>query len=853
MFCINFTSFSQTLTFAELTGNPVVTTGWNITGSAFVNSDEVVLTPNILNQSGTIYYNQAINLGLCPNFTVDFEFRLFDGGSADGLAFCFLNQAPSGIVGGTNLGVPQTSTGLKVAFDTYNNGCNARTPAIQILNSSGGYDECNPLMTRRNNTGSGSGVLGFIHSNNYIKARIVYNNGNVEVFLRKPPTIFDPNPPLTSYFTSTITPINYAGYFGFSASSGQVFDKQSIRNVKIMTDAVTSIAGNDLSTCSNVSNVIGTTPNPDYTYAWSPATGLNSAAIANPSASNANTSGSSVTNEYIVTTYKTSLGSGCVTKDTIRITTNPTFATSENATICLGTSYTIGGQSFTTAGTHVVTLQSQFNCDSVVTLNLTTTPAPVSTTNKTICNGESFLFSGTTYSTSGTYSASFPMPVGCDSVATLNLVVKPVLDSTISVAICNGSSYSFGGTSYNTAGIYTHTFTGSFGCDSLVTLDLALVNNFSSSFNQVICEGDSYLFDGVVYTTSGVYVATFQSVAGCDSIVTMNLTVNPSYDLVINQSICQGLSYTFDGQVYTASGVYVANLQTVNGCDSITTLTLTVSQSITNTLNQVICQGDTYSFNNQTLSTAGTYTGTFPSAGGCDSIVTLNLVVAPSYAITVEDTICQGEAYAFNGLSITTAGTYTGNLQSVAGCDSIVNLKLIVNAVPVMPDIISNSPLTCPGEEFKLQVINPENSGTYLWTGPNNYSAQGPSVSFLTSGASTGMYSVVLQKNGCDSPAETETLIIDGAEVTNFDFPNVITVNGDMVNDYLNIDQFFNACITYDLIIWNRWGNLIYTQKFGDKPFSGYDLSGKKVTPGVYFYKITYDGQVRQGSISVIY
>lgn len=115
------------------------------------------------------------------------------------------------------------------------------------------------------------------------------------------------------------------------------------------------------------------------------------------------------------------------------------------------------------------------------------------------------------------------------------------------------------------------------------------------------------------------------------------------------------------------------------------------------------------------------------------------------------------------------------------------------------------------------------------------------------------MYSVVLQKNGCDSPAETETLIIDGAEVTNFDFPNVITVNGDMVNDYLNIDQFFNACITYDLIIWNRWGNLIYTQKFGDKPFSGYDLSGKKVTPGVYFYKITYDGQVRQGSISVIY
>lgn len=850
---VSSSSFAQTLTFAQLTGNPVNTAGWNLTGSAIVNGGEVILTPNQIDQSGTVYYNNPVNLGLCPNFKAEFEFRLFDGGSADGLVFCFLNQVPSGIVAGTTLGVPPTASGLKVAFDTYNNGCNLKTPAIQLLNSASGYAECDPAIVRVNNSGSGSGVLGFIHSTNYIKARIIYNNGNVQVWLEKPAS-FPFSATWTQYINENLSsPINYSGYFGFSASTGAVYDKQSIRNVVITSDAVTSVAGNDLTTCSNVANAIGTTPNPDYTYAWSPATGLNNAAIANPSASNNNTSGSPVTNQYIVTTYKTSLGSGCVTKDTIQITTNPSFSTAQAASFCIGSSYSFGGQTFTTAGTHSVTLQSQFNCDSIVTLNLTANPAPGTTTNQTICNGDSYLFNGNNYTTSGTYVATFPMPSGCDSVSTLNLTVQPVLASTIAETICQGSSYTLGGTPYSSAGTYQHTFTGLFGCDSLVTLNLAVVNNFTSTFSPVICQGDNYVFDGLSYTTSGTHVATLQSVAGCDSIVTMNLTVNPTFNSVISQVICQGSSFAFNGQNYTTSGTYVANLQSISGCDSIITLNLTVSQSITNTLNETICQGDTYNFNSQNLTTSGTFSATFTSVGGCDSIVTLNLVVTPSFTSVLNDTICQGETYPFNGLTLATAGAYTANLQSLAGCDSVVTLNLFVNAVPVMPEVKSNSPLACPGEQFILQIVNPENTGTYLWTGPNNFTAQGETVSLTTNGTSSGMYSVVLQQNGCNSPAETEILIINGAEVTNFDFPNVITPNADMVNDQLDIDQFFNLCINYELIIWNRWGNLIYSQKFGEKPFSGYDSTGKKVTAGVYFYKLTYEGEERHGSITVIH
>ena len=63
---VSSSSFAQTLTFAQLTGNPVNTAGWNLTGSAIVNGGEVILTPNQIDQSGTVYYNDPVNLGLCP-------------------------------------------------------------------------------------------------------------------------------------------------------------------------------------------------------------------------------------------------------------------------------------------------------------------------------------------------------------------------------------------------------------------------------------------------------------------------------------------------------------------------------------------------------------------------------------------------------------------------------------------------------------------------------------------------------------------------------------------------------------------------------------------------------------------
>ena len=129
-----------------------------------------------------------------------------------------------------------------------------------------------------------------------------------------------------------------------------------------------------------------------------------------------------------------------------------------------------------------------------------------------------------------------------------------------------------------------------------VTLNLTVSPAITSTVNEAICQGQTFAFNGTTYSTAGSFTGTFSSTGGCDSIVTLNLTVNPTATTALNQSICTGQSYSFNGNTYTTAGTYTANLLTSNGCDSVVTLNLTVSPAITSTINEAICQGQNFRF-----------------------------------------------------------------------------------------------------------------------------------------------------------------------------------------------------------------------------------------------------------------
>ena len=145
-------------------------------------------------------------------------------------------------------------------------------------------------------------------------------------------------------------------------------------------------------------------------------------------------------------------------------------------------------------------------------------------------------------------------------------------------------------------------------------------------------------------------------------------------------SICQGETYTENGFNVSEAGVYTQNLQTVNGCDSIVTLTLNVNPTFNTELTATICEGSVYTDNNFNVSEAGVYTQNLTSVNGCDSIVTLTVSVNPVFDTTINATINTGETYAEFGFNESESGTYVQNLQTVNGCDSTITLNLTVNS-----------------------------------------------------------------------------------------------------------------------------------------------------------------------------
>ncbi len=397
---------------------------------------------------------------------------------------------------------------------------------------------------------------------------------------------------------------------------------------------------------------------------------------------------------------------------TLNLTVHPVYALTLDEQICEGTSYDFHGNLITDAGTYVDTLNSINGCDSVITLNLTVLEVLETFLTDTICDGETLSFNGQDLTTGGTYLHTTTSSIGCDSIVTMDLTVLPIETETVQMEICEGDVYDFNGQMLTTSGSYQATVTGSNGCDSIVTLELTVNPVKATALDEEICEGDQYDFHGQQIEVSGTYVDTLSTSLGCDSVVTLNLTVHPVFMEIISAVICDDQQYDFHGVAMTESGTYVDTLTTVNGCDSIIILDLTVLPVLSDTLNVEICADEVYDFEGTELNQTGQYEHTLVASTGCDSVITLNLLVHELMFTTIDAEICMGENYDFNGDLINTAGTFVDTLSTIYGCDSIVTLNLIVH--PVDTTFLSYD--LCPGESVVVNSVTYSEEGSYTDT-----------------------------------------------------------------------------------------------------------------------------------------
>ena len=276
---------------------------------------------------------------------------------------------------------------------------------------------------------------------------------------------------------------------------------------------------------------------------------------------------------------------------------------------------------------------------------VTVLPNRSSNQSATICQGETFQFGTQQLTSSGNYTEVFMASNGCDSTVFLNLHVWPSYQTSIDVSICSGDSYTVGGVSYLQAGFYEIHLTTQQGCDSIILLNLNILPVHETNLSESICEGEPYQVGNEFFGSSGLFTISLKDQNNCDSIINLNLHVYPIHETILNEQICYGESIEVGNQIFTETGEYLITLTDQNGCDSLVQLFLTVNPKYEIYLDLEICEGQSVQIGNSVYVSTGVFKDFLTTTNGCDSIVNLNLIVHPLLTTELFEEICDGASY----------------------------------------------------------------------------------------------------------------------------------------------------------------------------------------------------------------
>ncbi len=391
----------------------------------------------------------------------------------------------------------------------------------------------------------------------------------------------------------------------------------------------------DANQCEQVDTLYLTINNPVHlayhkteceTYTWSAAEGGNGQTYA--------TSG--------IYYYPHADANQCQQVDTLYLTINNSVHLAYHKTECETYTWSAAeggnGQTYTTSGTYYYPHTDANQCQQVDTLYLTINNPVHLAYHKTEC--ETYTWSaaqggnGQTYTTSGTYYYPHADANQCQQVDTLYLTINNPVHQSYTVDACDSYKWVVGSWSqtYTTPGVKLHSHSDANGCTQVDTLHLTLRHSTTGIDEVTACNSYTWI-NGTTYTQStNTPTYTLTNAAGCDSVVTLHLTVNHSRPVSYTITECD--SYTWiDGITYNASTTATYSHEDVHGCTQVDTLYLTINYSATKDLYDTVCEGKPYYLNgfiipgSENVEGDHTHTLNLFTINQCDSTVTLHLHV----------------------------------------------------------------------------------------------------------------------------------------------------------------------------------------------------------------------------------
>ncbi|MFT5818917.1 MAG: hypothetical protein ACI8ZM_000138 [Crocinitomix sp.] len=428
-----------------------------------------------------------------------------------------------------------------------------------------------------------------------------------------------------------------------------------------------------------------------------------------------------------------------------------------------------------------------------------------------------------TWISTGMYMDTIPNIAGCDSVLNYDLTIVNATTASVEETACDSLVSPSGLYTWTSTGVYLDTLMNDAGCDSIITVDLTIVNATTASVEEIAC--DSLVSPSGLYTwtETGVYMDTITNEAGCDSIITVDLTIATATESSFEETACDSLISPSGLYTWTETGVYMDTLTNEAGCDSIITVGLTIAAATTASVEEITCDSYESPSGLFTWTESGEYVDTLTNEAGCDSIITIELIILETTFSEISETACESYVSPSALYTWTESGEYVDTLTNEAGCDSIITIDLTIPVIDV----------TVTQAENELTANNA--TATYQWLDCDaDFAILDGETDQLFAAGFNGNYAVEITQDGCvDTSACYE---VTGLSINKNAFEAGIVLYPNPTSSDFTVE--LGQATSGSIIVRNVMGQIVATTQFVNAQLIAVSIEGQT---GSYFVEITTD------------
>jgi gliding motility-associated-like protein len=500
---------------------------------------------------------------------------------------------------------------------------------------------------------------------------------------------------------------------------------------------------------------------------------------------------------------------GCNKIDSILLTEPPLIYTFQKDTLCFGSKIRVGIYQHESTGIYLDTLKAKNGCDSIIKTDLYVKPLSKSTLDSIICSGEILNIGNKNYNTSGNYIDTLKTYTGCDSVVFTNLQVLK-LNGTINSKpkICNPNGYlDLNANSNLSNNPISYLWSNGSKKNKIDSLNYGI---YYVTISQGRC---SIVLNGKVDSIANmIRVGIVKKDLTCpnDSTGAINLVVNGFKDPF---QIIWNTNDTTTALNQVPKGVYKYIVTDNNGCKNIDSITIQSPDPFSMKVlsKDISC----YNFNDGSIDMMNPKGGTKPYTFSLNSIF---------------DTI-----HSYQNLS---ANTYNLSLKDDRGC--IYNQKIVLKQPEQLQVNIECDTIVDLGKDVNINsIINSSYHAPlfYKWKSSASLSCDSCSI---TSAQSKSRFKVFLFTKDAHNCTSIDSIQIRVEKFRPIYIPNVFSPNNDGSNDKFNIHGDKSLKIIRKLLIYNRWGTLVFegTNLTPNNDSEGWDGTFKSqiLDPDVFVY-----------------